>query len=129
MIHKSTSLTAQLRAMKIGETFKVNARSGIDTEVIKSTAKRLRKEGYDYTIITAGLPKGACLVSRIEPRERVERPKERKENRVDHHIHATGAGRRSRRVSFVSQENRERGPQNPKRKEESTDPDLRLMLP
>lgn len=72
MIHKSTPLSGQLRAMKIGETFTINPRSPIPIRTIQQTAVRLRKEGYDYSISTAGMPKGACTITRIEPRQRTD---------------------------------------------------------
>ncbi len=70
MIRKNKSLTGQLRDMEIGESMTVNARSGISPRTLSVTAGKLRKEGYDYTLSIVGLPKGACKVTRIEPRER-----------------------------------------------------------
>lgn len=78
MIRKNKSLTGQLRDMEIGESMTVNARAGISVETLRGTAKRLRNEGYDYAITIAGLPKGACKVTRIEPRERPERQQRQK---------------------------------------------------
>lgn len=54
--------------MEIGQTFVVNARSGIKYKTLESTAGRLRKEGYYYSLGVVGLPKGSCRVTRIEPR-------------------------------------------------------------
>lgn len=73
MIRKNKSVSEQLRAMKIGESIIVNARSGISPKTLNSTAGRLHKEGYDFTTSIVGLPKGACRVTRIEPRPRTER--------------------------------------------------------
>ena len=68
MIHKSTTLSAQLRNMEIGQSFVVNARSGIKYKTLEGTATRLRKEGYCFSLSVVGLPKGSCRVTRIEPR-------------------------------------------------------------
>lgn len=68
MIHKSTTLSAQLRNMEIGQSFVVNARSGIPVDTIKRTARRLHAEGYDFFVSISNLPKGSCRVTRIEPR-------------------------------------------------------------
>ena len=76
MIHKSTTLSAQLRNMAIGQSYVVSARSGIPVRTIQQTAVRLRKEGYDFLVSITGLPKGCCKVTRIEQRA----------ERIDHEI-------------------------------------------
>jgi len=78
MIRKNKSLTSQLREMKIGQTITIGARSGVVIATIQRTAGRLRKEGYDYIVNTAGLPKGACSITRVEPRAQIDR--------IDHDI-------------------------------------------
>lgn len=72
MLHKSTPLAAQLRAMKIGESFTTHARSPIPVRTIQQTAVRLRKEGYNFYVCTTGLPKGSCQVTRIEPVNKID---------------------------------------------------------
>lgn len=86
MIRKNKSLATQLREMKVGQTITISARSGVPFNTLKNTAGRLRKEGYDYKLSTEGLPKGACTITRVEPRAQIERPSLRRSDRTDHDI-------------------------------------------
>jgi len=68
MIRKNKSIASQFREMQIGQTITIGARSGIPIKTLETTARRLKKEGYWYSLSVVGLPKGACAVTRIYPR-------------------------------------------------------------